>query len=615
VGEIARIIESDVLVIGGAGAAVMSAVHASRAGVSVAVASKGKAGKSGNTVMIGGGFGIDGEGAREVMGLDDANPDYTRRRAFEKLVYSGFFLGDQRLQKIFVDLGPKAVEECLAWAKEAGQFFRYNARSVSWRTSGAAFGKTVAQGLKNEASIAVYEDIFIAELLKNGGRAAGALGIDVYSGELVQFNAKAIIVATGGFQPFSLKNSNTDMTGDGIALGLRAGARVVDMEFLLFIGTILEPVYARGSILPFLLTFAPVFQKTRKTDLDGRELVFPPDAKYQVGPYTGKVNKLLMAEFYGRGIYEKFDTHGNAFYYDYSAYTDDELRAGFQTFADTYKDFQREGYYNGIDLRRLAEDIIANKKRLKVAFGNEYSMGGLVVDPDFSVPGVPGLFAAGEVSGGTFGAFRSGDGLTEMLVHGYVAGESAAAYAKKTGRIVPEDSEQKAAVLLAPFTRTGGLSPIEARTALEAICDAGFDFFRDGTRLARAYDEIVKLHRSLKGLFIPVQDRRYNLEWLNSVIVRNLALVAEIGIYGALNRRESRGTHLRADFPAVNNREYLFNFVASLSGDPVEGIPGPGGIVYEKRRPEAYHVPLAAGNFPSAADFLAEKVLQGERRA
>ena len=608
---ISKFIETDVLVIGGAGAAVMSAVRANREGLSVTLVSKGKLGKSGNTIMIGGGFGVDGEGAREVLGLTDANPAYTREKALEKLVYSGFFLGDQRLQKLFVDLGPKATGECLEWAKEAGQPFHYYPASVSWRSSGAVFGRAVARGVKKGHSIAVHEDIFIAELLKKDDRVAGALGIDIYSGDLVQFNARAVILASGGFQPFSLKNSNSDMTGDGIAMGIRAGAWVRDMEFLLYIPTILEPWYARGSILPFLLTFSPVLKNTKRTDLDGRELVFPPDEKYKVGPTTTKVNKALMAEFYGRGIYEQFAFHGNAFYYDYSAYTAEEIRKGLREFGDSYREFHREGYYNGSDLARLAEDIIKNSKRLKVSFGNEYSMGGIVVEPDFSVPGVPGLFAAGEVTGGTFGAFRSGDGLTEMLVHGYVAGESAAAYAKRTERMLPGDAEQKAAFILSPFTRLRGMSPIEARTRLEKICDEGFDFFRDEERLAGAYRKIIALHQSLQELSVPLADRRYNLEWLNSLIVRNLALLAEIGIYGALNRRESRGTHLRADFPGVNNKEYLFSFVASVPGGLVTGIPQPGSIVYEKRRPEAYHLPLVTENYPSVADFLAEKVLHG----
>jgi succinate dehydrogenase / fumarate reductase flavoprotein subunit len=599
--RVTRITESDVLVIGGAGAAVMSAVRAAREGVSVALVSKGRVGKSGNTVMIGGGFGIDGEGAAGVLGLKDANPHYTREKALEKLVYSGFFLGDQRLQKLFVDIGPHAVKECLEWAQKAGQPFTFYAESVSWRSSGAAFGRAVFQGVKEGKDIKVYEDILITGLLKKGNRVCGALGIELYSGELVQFNAKAVILASGGFQPYSVKNSNSDMTGDGIAMALRAGCRVTDMEFLLFIPTILEPVYAKGSLLPFLLSFNRTALTPKKTDLDGRELFFPPDEKYKVGPFTGKVNKVLMAEFFGRGIYEKFDTYGNAFYYDYSAYTGDEVRESFRGVADGFRSFHRDGYYNGIDLLRLAEDIIKNKKRMKVTFGNEYSNGGIVVEPDFSAAGVPGLFAAGEVTGGTFGAFRSGDGLTEMLVHGYVAGKSAAVYAKDAEHLTPDNGEQQIAWALSPFERKEGYSPIELRTDLERICDAGFDFFRDGKRLARAYEEITALGKKLHDLWIPFKERRYNLEWLNSVIVRNLALCAEIGIYGALNRKESRGTHLRADFPGVNNREYLFSYTAFFDEQH--------RVQYEKKKPEYPYLEPEYKEYPSVADFLAGHVL------
>ena len=234
---------------------------------------------------------------------------------------------------------------------------------------------------------------------------------------------------------------------------------------------------------------------------------------------------------------------------------------------------------------------------MKVAFGNEYSMGGVMVEPDFSA-GVPGLFAAGEVSGGTFGAFRSGDGLTEMLVHGLVAGESAAAYTKNKPQLEPSGVEEKAAALLAPFGRSAGLSPIEARAELERICDAGFDFFRDGERLEKAYGEIVRLRRSLNNLAIPGNDRRYNLEWINALAVQNLALCAESGIYAALNRRESRGTHLRADYPNVNNQEYLFSFTASLRD---------GTLVYDKQPPRT--PPRDTAAYSSVSDFLAERVL------
>jgi succinate dehydrogenase / fumarate reductase flavoprotein subunit len=600
--HIKHTVERDVLVIGGAGAAVMSAVRAQKAGASVALAAKGKVGKSGNTIMIGGGFSVDGEGIREVIGEAEANPAYTRKAALEKLMNSGFYLGDKRLQKIFVEQGPLAVRDCLAWAKNAGQLFAYNAESCSWRVSGAAFGKTVKQGIREHAAISVYEDIIIAELLENNGRICGAVGIDVFTGDFILFKAKAVILASGGFQPFSIKNSHSDMTGDGIALALRAGARVCDMEFLLFIGTILEPAFARGSIMPFLFTVPGLFPLRPKiTDLDGEEIPFPQDSAYKVGPTNGKVNKLLMADFYGRRIYQKFDTCGNAFYYDYADYSADDLRAAFGKFGSFQKNWHREGFYNGIDLGRLCEEIIRQGKRMKVAFGNEYSMGGVIVEPDFSA-GVPGLFAAGEVSGGTFGAFRSGDGLTEMLVHGLVAGESAAAFAKNNPQLEPAGVDEKMAALLAPFGRPEGTSPIEVRAELERICDQGFDFFRDGARLEKAYGEISRLRRSLNTLAIPGSDRRYNLEWINALAVQNLALCAEPGIYAALNRRESRGTHLRADFPTVNNQEYLFSFTASLQN---------GTFVYDKQRPPA--PPHDSAVYPSVSDFLAERVLASLR--
>ena len=595
------VITKDILVIGGAGAGVMSAVQAVKSGASVALVTKGKVGKSGNTIMIGGGFSIDGESARDICGYADANTSYTREKVFEKLVTSGFYLGDQRLQRIFALESGYAVKECLDWAREAKQLFAFNPRGNGWMTSGASFGKAVLEGTKQNPSIAVYEDVWIVELLQSNGVVCGALGIDIYTGGFIQYNAKAVVLATGGFQPFSLKNTHADMSGDGIGLALRAGARAVDMEFLLFIGTIIEPQYAKGSILPFLMSIQAMFQlRPKMTDLDGRELVFPTDARYKVGPTTGKVNKLLMADFYGRGIFEKFDAYGAAFYYDYSAYSDDEIRDAFEAMVKLEKTWHREGFYNGIDLQRLGDDMIKNGKRLKVGFGNEYSMGGVVVNPDFSTD-VAGLFAAGEVTGGTFGAFRSGDGLTEMLVHGYTAGASAAEYAKGHDLQIPDNLQKAVEAVLAPLERADGTSAVDLRKELERICDEGFNFFRDGQRLDKGYREITNLNERLASLSVFTKERKYNLEWLDAFALRNLALCAQIGIYAALNRRESRGTHLRADYPEVNNQEYLFSYVARLG----EG----GRPEYEKKVPDAPYIPLHTENFPSVSDFLADVVL------
>lgn len=594
---------SDVLVVGGGGAGVMSAVIAAREGASVALAVKGKLGKSGNYMMLGGSFGVDGPSAVEYCNEPEANMEYTKEVLFDKLVTSAFYIGDQKLQKHFVEEGPKALKEFFQWVRNSGQKFIFNKRACRWRTSGVAFGNVLKRGIKEqqkESVIETFEDTMITDLLTRDGKVCGAIGIDMYTGELIEFKAKAVILATGGYQPHSLKNNFTDMTGDGIAMALRVGAEVRDMEFLLYIPTLIEPAYAKGSILPFQMTMPNLFPLRQKAvDLDGEELVYPSDPKYKTNAASSKVKKLLMHYFYGIGVYEKWDKYGNQFYFDYSDYSDEEIREAFKIIADNMAHWYRKGMYHHIDLMELAEMIIKNDKRLLIGQGNEYSMGGIVVDETFATR-VPGLFAAGEVTGGLFGAFRSADGLTEMLAHGLTAGLTASKYAKTATQLEPTDLEEKVAILTAPLNRTEGISPIETLNKLESICDIGFNFFRDGERLSKAYEEIRALRESLDQLAAP-GGTVYNLEWMNSVIVRNLALCAEIGIYSAMERKESRGCHVRTDYPEVNNRDYLFSFTASLKD---------GELSYGKIYPEPIYVELDRGIYPNLAECISKTILE-----
>lgn len=599
-----RTATSDVLVIGGAGAAVMAAVSALRQGASVTLAAKGKVGKSGNTIMVGGSFGIDGESAREVCDEPEANQEYTRKKLFHKLVTSAFQIGDQRMERHFVEEAPAAVAELLRWVKDSGQEFKFMPKASRWRTSGRPFGTALRHGLKTNAAINVFEDVVISDVLTSRGTACGAIGFNVYTGEIIHFVAKSVILATGGYQPFSLQNSISDMTGDGIAMALRAGASAVDMEFLLFIGTILEPLYAKGSLLPYLMSIPAMFPpRPKMTDLDGEELAFPDSPRFKVKPSDTKVNKLLMTYFYGKGIWKKWEKYGNAFYYDYSAYSDEEIRQAFKAFGESQETWHRKGHYHRIDLAGLADDIIANGKRLKVGFGNEYSMGGVMVEPDFSIADVPGLFAAGEVTGGLFGAFRSGDGLTEMLAQGATAGKSAAAFASAAAQAQPDDLERKLAWLEAPLHADSGLSPVDALARLYAVCDAGFNYYRDGAHLSKAYDAVRALRKDLDTLALATPSRQYNLEWMQSIAVRNLALCAEIGIHAALERKESRGTHLRDDYPQVDNKNFLFSNVAALD----DGEPR-----YGRREPGETFMPLDRAVYPNIAECIAQTILEND---
>ena len=596
-----QIVETDILVVGGAGAAVMAAVEAQACGKSVALVSKGRVGRSGNTIMVGGSFGIDGESARESCGEPEANLDYTRERLFKKLITSAFQIGNQEMERHFVEDAPEAVAQLLHWVDESGQKFKFMSKASRWRVSGRPFGNALRHGLKSREAIAIYEDTMVADVLTSGGKACGALAVEVYSGEIILFKAKSVILATGGFQPFSLQNSISDMTGDGVGMALRAGASAVDMEFLLFIGTILEPRYAHGSILPYLLSIPAMFgPRPKVTDLDGNELTFPTEGRYKVGPADTKVNKLLMTYFYGQGIWEKWDEHGNAFYYDYSAYSDEEILEAFAGFADSQKTWHRKGKYHRIDLQRLGRDIIANKKRLKVGFGNEYSMGGVLVDASFATD-VDGLFAAGEVTGGLFGAFRSGDGLTEMLAQGKTAGKSASLYADTAELLEADDYEAKLAELEAPFGREEGVSPADMFRSIYALCDRGFNFIRTGALIDDAYTGVRDLRSQLGAISLSTDSRSYNLEWMQYIMVRNLILCAELGLYAASERKESRGTHLRVDHPEVNNKEYLFSYVGALKdGEPV----------YTTKAPEDANCPLDRNIYPNVAECIATTILE-----
>lgn len=596
-----NMVTSDILVIGGSGAGVMGAVAASREGAHVALVSKGRVGKSGNAIMLGGSFGVDGRGARDVCGEADANQEYTPENLFEKMVACAFGLGNQELQKRFVEDGPYAVKELLQWVKECKSTFVFSPRACRWRAGGVAFGRALRHGLESGGGIDAYEDVIISDLLTGGGKVCGALGFHVFTGEIIEFHAKAVILATGGWQPYELKNTDSDMTGDGIGMALRAGASVKDMEFLLAIPTIQEPLYARGSILPFQMTMPNIFPLRHKaTDLDGRELIYPSGPRYKTNASNSKVKKLLYCAFYAPGMYEKWDTYGNRFYMDYSDYTEEEIRQAFKTFYENQRWWHGKDRYHHIDLQKLARSIIDNGKRLMCGFGNEYSMGGVIVNKEFETD-IPGLYGAGEVTGGMFGAFRSGDGLTEMLAGGMGAGKSAALYARTASMAQPENLEAAVGLLTAPRKRSGGVSPIEAWKKLEQISEEGFGFVRDGRRLQKAYDDIRLLRNSLEHMAAPGPGA-YNMEWMNSVMVRNLALCTEIGIYSALNRRESRGCHLRMDWPQVNNKEYLFSYTAGLK----DGQP-----VYGKEVPVPAYLPLDTEDHPTVQDCIARTILKG----
>jgi succinate dehydrogenase / fumarate reductase flavoprotein subunit len=356
----------------------------------------------------------------------------------------------------------------LRWAEAAGQKFLFATGGGLYGVSGKAMGAAIGQGLKETPGLTVLHDVMAVDLLKQGERIAGAIGFDMYTGEYVHVEAAATVLATGGYQPYSLKNTITDTTGDGAGMALRAGARVADMEFLLYIPTAVAPGYLRGSILPYLFTI-PIFMPLpyHVTDAKGNRIELPePFCKM---PGTNKAMKLVYSSFWSQGADASVDTMRGGLFYDYSDRSEKEITDAFDHFLRYYSHWHRKGMYNGIDVIELRDRILKERK-LEFALGNEYSNGGVVVDETMATD-LPGLFAAGEVTSGLFGAFRAGDGLSEMLAHGYRAGISAAKFAEENGR--PGDTSEAAARIVEEtegvFMKNCSSPPPSAPTGISAL--------------------------------------------------------------------------------------------------------------------------------------------------
>lgn len=598
-----RIIETQLLVVGGSGAGVTAAIQAHRQKKQVLLVCKGKVGRSGNAIMAGGGFGIDGYSARHIVGEERAAEGYTQAQYFDNIVKEGFFLSEQDVLEQFVQESPAAVKELLDWGKAQNLYFDFRP-PANWSSAGLSWGKCIKQGLKQNSGIALLEDTAVVELLTNRGRVCGALAIELYSGQLVLIRAQAVVLATGGYQPFSFKNTVTDMTGDGPAMGFRAGAKLADMEFLLAFPTALSPRALRGSIYPFVFEMAMRRISHRVLDKDGAEISIPPEI-YGLCHRT-KLSKLCSDYYWGHAIAQGRGSRDGGVYMDFSQ-NDAVLRA--QDVADFEADNQRyypPGCYKGDNIRAIL-DCVRQGEPFEVGLGYEYSMGGLLVDAKMCTT-VPGLFAAGEAASGVFGACRAGDGLTEMLGQGRRAGQSAAEYCADA-QLSGVDEEQAQALcsqILAPLQRPAGQSPLALQARLERAADEGFGVIRTQAGLERALDRVRECAGQMDGLKVGSPSRRYNYEWLTACTVRNTAVCTEAGIRAALLRKESRGCHIRQDYPQVDHDNWCVRLIDENCG---------GGHKLSRKAPKVTRIALPTGREENVmAYFLsAQTDYQGQK--
>jgi len=580
----------DVLVIGAGGAGLRAAVEARESGLRVAIICKSLFGKA-HTVMAEG-------GAAASMGNANSNDNWMVH--FRDTMRGGKFLNHFRMAELHAKESPDRIWELEMWG---ALFDRTKEGKISQRNfggheyprlahvgdrTGLELIRTMQQKIvalqqadkrdhgDYESHIKVFAELTITEILKENGKIAGAYGYWRESGSEVLFEAPAVIIATGGVgKTFKITSNSWEGTGDGHALALKAGANLVDMEFLQFHPTgmvwppsvrgilVTESVRGEGGILTntngerFMFKYIPDVFKDKYADNEEEA-----DRWYVDQDNNRRPPELLPRDEVARAINSEVKAgrgteHGGVF-----------LDVSKRIPADVIKKRLPSMWHQFYELAGV--DI--TKEAMEVGPTCHYVMGGVEVEPDTAAAvGVPGLFAAGEVAGGMHGSNRlGGNSLSDLLVFGRRAGMGAAAYVKQNSTASVSDATVAAAAarIEAPFARTGGENSYSLHAELQEVTHNLVGIIRTGSELKEAIEKIAEIRKRSANVAVS-GGRKFNPGFHLAFDLDNMLLVAESTAKSAISREESRGGHTRDDFPGMDSGWRQSNHIASFDGNQV----------------------------------------------
>ncbi|MGW0588007.1 fumarate reductase/succinate dehydrogenase flavoprotein subunit [Streptosporangium sp. NPDC002607] len=564
--------EYDVVVIGAGGAGLRAAIEARQQGKRTAIVCKSLFGKA-HTVMAEG-------GAAAAMG--NVNSDDNWMVHFRDTMRGGKFLNNWRMAELHAKEAPDRVWELEAWG---ALFDRTKDGKISQRNfggheyprlahvgdrTGLELIRTLQQRVvalqqedeklhgDAEAYIKVFQECTVTRLLKDGDAICGAFGYWRENGKLILFDAPAIVLATGGIGKSYVVTSNSwEYTGDGHALALLAGANLINMEFIQFHPTgMVWPPSVRGILV------------TESVRGDG-------------GVLRNSEGKRFMFDYIPEVFKDKYATseeEGDRWYTDQAnnrrppeLLPRDEVARAINSEVKAGRGSPQGGVYLDVSTRLPAAEIIKRlpsmhhqfkeladvditKEAMQVGPTCHYIMGGVEVDADTGAAAVPGLFAAGEVSGGMHGSNRlGGNSLSDLLVFGRRAGMGAASYVDGLAarpKISEEAVAKASAEALAPLERSGE-NPYEVHHELQRTMNELVGIIRKSEEVSEALEAVEKLKERAQNVGA-AGSRIYNPGWHLALDLRNMLLVSECVAKAALLREESRGGHTRDDFPVMS---------------------------------------------------------------
>jgi len=533
-----RRLATDVLILGAGGAGLFAALHAKQAnpGLSVTVVVKGLLGKCGCTRMVQGGYNV-------ALAAGDSV-----ERHFKDTIEGSAWLADQELAWT---LCTRAVERVHELENELGCFFDRNPDGTIHQKAfaGQTFDRTVHKGdltgieIMNRLSEQVWardigrlEEHRAVDLVRtrDGSAIAGAVLIDIRDGQFVFVQARAVLLATGGGPTmYRYHTPSGDKSCDGMAMALRAGLPLRDMEMVQFHPTGLlagSETRMTGTVLEEGLRGAGGYL------LNGARERFMQryDARGERAT-RDIVSRAMFTEMrLGRG------SPGGGVYLQMSHLGADNVRRQFKGMVERCADC-------GFDLAGGLIEVVPTA---------HYMMGGVVFAPDCTTA-LPGLYAAGEDTGGVHGANRlGGNGVANSTVFGGIAGGTIAACLVGEKR----PPEPDAAAIDAAIDRCeqafrpppGDLETIRERLYDVMWSDVGI--LRTASGLTRAVSQLAELDSDLERTGAFDRNRAFNLAWHDWLNLKSLVDTSRVVACAALAREESRGAHFREDFPTASPR-------------------------------------------------------------
>ncbi|MHB8565953.1 MAG: FAD-binding protein [Nitrososphaerales archaeon] len=538
-------VECDVLIVGAGGAGMRAAIECFDRGVNVMLVCKSLLGKA-HTVMAEGGI---------AASLGNIDPKDNWKVHFSDTVVEGQLINDWKMAEIFAKEAPDRVIElehygALFDRTVDGKIMQRPFGAHSYRRlcyvgdrTGLELIRTVEdQVLKRK--IPFMDEVEVSTIFKDvsTGAVAGALAINIKTGEILLFRCNAVVLATGGCgKIYEVTSNSWECTGDGIALAYRTGADLMDMEMIQFHPTgMIYPAGVRGMLV------------TEAVRGEGGILTNSKGERF-MEKYDPKRKELSARDVVARSIYTEIregrGTRNGAVYLD--------IR---HRGADYIKKKLPSMYFQFLEFARV--DI--TKERMEVAPTVHYQMGGVRVSAETCETTVKGLYAAGEVACGLHGANRlGGNSLSDILVFGRRAGIASSEYIQiesPQNKVSDEDVKKEISRILSPFRTANGANPFELKERIAATMWRYVGIVRNEQDLTKGLEEIGRIKLESKNVQAK-GSRAFNQSWADSLAVWNMVLDCEALIRSAIARKESRGAHTRSDYPKKDDSDWLVNII------------------------------------------------------